>query len=138
MSKVDRKTVEILKRHKLLRGSFATRMKEVNPCQYDFLVLYERSLRPSEMPEFLSRFTLEEIGRDLDWVRSYTYYLHKRFPLPEVEERLKQDPNQWQWYLEGLKADIKVSQMDKNWAILEDAMRGLAKMTEEDYKRLKR
>ena len=115
-------TLRLLKQHGLLRGSFARGLREKAPLRYD-AGLIAHILYFKDLGEFLSKYTLEEIGRELDWVRTYAMVHHKRFPLPEVEERMRKDPNQWRWYLQGLMNSPDTNREDSTWAVGEEIKR---------------
>ena len=111
-------TIRLLGQYKFLRGSLAKRLRGISPLRFDFTLL-NQPLRDFEMRLFLSRYTLEEIGIELDWARSWSIHFHKRFPLREVEERIRRDSNQWRWYTHSLMTDRESSPEDTAWAIKE-------------------
>lgn len=117
--RITSNTLRLLQQHKLLRGSFAERLRKRSPIYYDTSLL-NRPLHFNEMATFLSNYTLEEIGKDLDWARTYSITHHKRFPLAEVEDRMRWDKKQWRWYIQGLAHSIDTNTKDSTWAVGEE------------------
>lgn len=92
--KTTMNTLLLLKQHKLLRGSLATRLEKRNPCEYIQVVTSFDSYSVPEQKQFLTQFTEEEIAKSGWWSFLYAMLVLKdRFELGEPA--IKRDDYMW-------------------------------------------